>query len=309
MAQGAGEAPWPRLWTVRSGRVVGAARRPVPRPARGSAGAAPTRGPDSGASSRVWLAERRRGPPRAGTFFVRAPADVCHAHAREPGDAVRQDHEHRLRGAARRSVGHDRPRRTRGVPHRVDGVDRVGRGPRVPCVSSPFSRSRASAAASLRLGRGPRVRPGDHRGHDDVSRPGLCAARSARRVSSSESAVRFATTRMRCTKRHRTVTVSAATALGNDASEQQVLEPDHGRLRQLGHPAHREQHARHEDSRSVVTWRIVSVWPTSPRMTSWSATRPGQPHRVDRHVAPSISSAVRAAVPEGASSLPRGGTR
>src|SRR6185437_7749832 len=27
--------------------------------------------------------------------------------------------------------------------------------------------------------------------------------------------------------------------------------------------------------RSVVTWRIVSVWATSPRMTSWSATMPG----------------------------------
>ncbi len=30
------------------------------------------------------------------------------------------------------------------------------------------------------------------------------------------------------------------------------------------------------DSRPVVSWRIVSVWPTSPRMTSWLATIPGK---------------------------------
>ena len=30
------------------------------------------------------------------------------------------------------------------------------------------------------------------------------------------------------------------------------------------------------DSRSVESWRIVSVWPTSPRMTSWWATSPGR---------------------------------
>ena len=55
--------------------------------------------------------------------------------------------------------------------------------------------------------------------------------------------------------------------------------------------------------RSVVTWRIESVWATSPRMTSWSATRPGR--RTEWiGTSPSIISAVRAAVPEGASSLP-----
>ena len=37
--------------------------------------------------------------------------------------------------------------------------------------------------------------------------------------------------------------------------------------------------------RSVVTWRMVSVWATSPKITSWSATRPGQAHGVDRHLA------------------------
>ena len=55
--------------------------------------------------------------------------------------------------------------------------------------------------------------------------------------------------------------------------------------------------------RSVVTWRIVSVCATSPRMTSWSATSPGR--RTEWiGTSPSIISAVRAAVPEGASSLP-----
>src|SRR4051812_19203594 len=56
------------------------------------------------------------------------------------------------------------------------------------------------------------------------------------------------------------------------------------------------------DVRSVESWRIVSVWPTSPRMTSWWATRPGR--RTEWiGTSPSISSAVRAAVPLGASSL------
>ena len=54
--------------------------------------------------------------------------------------------------------------------------------------------------------------------------------------------------------------------------------------------------------RSVVTWRMVSVWATSPRITSWSATRPGR--RTEWiGTSPSISAAVRAAVPDGASSL------
>src|SRR6478672_5530194 len=57
------------------------------------------------------------------------------------------------------------------------------------------------------------------------------------------------------------------------------------------------------DVRSVESWRMVSVWPTSPRMTSWWATRPGR--RTEwMGTSPSISSAVRAAVPLGASSLP-----
>src|SRR3954449_13162030 len=56
------------------------------------------------------------------------------------------------------------------------------------------------------------------------------------------------------------------------------------------------------DVRSVESWRIVSVWPTSPRMTSWWATRPGR--RTEWiGTSPSMSSAVRAAVPLGASTL------
>ena len=36
--------------------------------------------------------------------------------------------------------------------------------------------------------------------------------------------------------------------------------------------------------RSIESWRIESVWPSPPKMTSWCATRPGQAHRVDRLV-------------------------
>src|SRR4051812_36280505 len=57
------------------------------------------------------------------------------------------------------------------------------------------------------------------------------------------------------------------------------------------------------DVRSVESWRIVSVCPTSPRMTSWCATSPGS--RTEWiSTSPDIISAVRAAVPDGASSLP-----
>ena len=62
-----------------------------------------------------------------------------------------------------------------------------------------------------------------------------------------------------------------------------------------------------KDSRPVVSWRIVSVWASSPRMTSWLATRPGRRTEWIGGGAPpedsAISCAVRAAVPLGASSL------
>ena len=38
-------------------------------------------------------------------------------------------------------------------------------------------------------------------------------------------------------------------------------------------------------SREVVSCRIVRISPGPPRMTSWCATSPGKPDRVDRHVA------------------------
>src|SRR3954454_21338808 len=55
--------------------------------------------------------------------------------------------------------------------------------------------------------------------------------------------------------------------------------------------------------RSVVTWRMVSVWATSPKITSWSATSPG---RRTEWIggSPSMSAAVRAAVQDGLSILP-----
>ena len=63
------------------------------------------------------------------------------------------------------------------------------------------------------------------------------------------------------------------------------LEPDGeavGQLRRLGA---REQHPGHERAaRSIESWRIDSVWPSPPKITSWWATRPGKPYRVDRLV-------------------------
>ncbi len=61
------------------------------------------------------------------------------------------------------------------------------------------------------------------------------------------------------------------------------------------------------DSRSIESWRIVNVWPRSPRITSWWATSPGRRTEwiggAGPPLAPDISCAVRTAVPLGASSL------
>src|SRR5439155_25598753 len=55
-------------------------------------------------------------------------------------------------------------------------------------------------------------------------------------------------------------------------------------------------------SREVVSWRIVSVWPRPPRITSWCATRPGS--RIEwMGTSPAMPAAVALAVPEGASSF------
>src|SRR3954470_2149783 len=62
-----------------------------------------------------------------------------------------------------------------------------------------------------------------------------------------------------------------------------------------------------KERRSIESWRIVSVWPTPPKITSSWATRPGR--RIEWigwwtwPPAAAISSWVRFAVPEGASSL------
>src|SRR5581483_7578713 len=55
-------------------------------------------------------------------------------------------------------------------------------------------------------------------------------------------------------------------------------------------------------SREVVSWRIVSVWPRPPRITSWWATSPGS--RTEWiGTSPAIAAAVAFAVPDGASSF------
>src|SRR5215218_1318369 len=62
-----------------------------------------------------------------------------------------------------------------------------------------------------------------------------------------------------------------------------------------------------KERRSIESWRIARVWPTPPKITSWWATRPGR--RTEwigwwtLPPAASISSWVRFAVPEGASSF------
>ena len=96
--------------------------------------------------------------------------------------------------------------------------------------------------------------------------------------------------------------------LGLSASEQQPLQPDHGRLLELADPAYRQQHARHE---RLAPGRVVT---DRERLTDVAedhllvGDEPGQAHRVDRRrsgtpPAAAISSAVRFAVPLGASSL------
>ncbi len=61
-------------------------------------------------------------------------------------------------------------------------------------------------------------------------------------------------------------------------------------------------------SREVESWRIESVSPSPPKMTSWCATRPGRRTEwIGSCTFPPASrmrSAVRLAVPEGASSFP-----
>ena len=92
-------------------------------------------------------------------------------------------------------------------------------------------------------------------------------------------------------------------------SLEQVLEPDHRRLRRA-RPTFRTASSTPgmKLSREVESWRIESVSPTPPKRTSWCATSPGR--RTEWigscTLAPAarISSAVRLAVPDGASSLP-----
>ena len=52
------------------------------------------------------------------------------------------------------------------------------------------------------------------------------------------------------------------------------------------------------DSRVIESCLIESVWPRPPKTTSWCATRPGQPDRVDRlvHVAAGLADQVRGAL-------------
>ena len=104
-------------------------------------------------------------------------------------------------------------------------------------------------------------------------------------------------------KRSAAWSVTATRTLAHGSAEQQVLEPDDRRLGRATRPRRTASSTPGmNDSRSIESWRIVSVWPTSPRMTSWWATRPGR--RTEWiGTSPSISSAVRAAVPLGASSL------
>ena len=78
---------------------------------------------------------------------------------------------------------------------------------------------------------------------------------------------------------------------------------------QAAQPLEREQHARHERlARGGVVADRQQSRPSPPRITSWCATRPGQPDRVDRRVA-RHQRRGRLAVPEGASSLSRGAAR
>ena len=99
----------------------------------------------------------------------------------------------------------------------------------------------------------------------------------------------------------------SASAGASDAPLEQVLEPDGGRALQRADLADREQHAGHERLARVESWRIERVWPSPPKRTSWWATRPGRRTEwigsCTLPPASPIRSAVRLAVPEGASSF------
>ena len=90
-------------------------------------------------------------------------------------------------------------------------------------------------------------------------------------------------------------------------SVEQALETDRERLWQPGDPPTASSTPGMKELRSIESWRIESVWPSPPKITSWWATRPGSRTEwigsCTLPPAPEISSAVRLAVPEGLSSL------
>ena len=56
---------------------------------------------------------------------------------------------------------------------------------------------------------------------------------------------------------------------------EQLLQPHDRGLGQPADATDRSSTPGMNDSRSIESWRIVSVWPTSPKITSWWATSPG----------------------------------
>ena len=89
-------------------------------------------------------------------------------------------------------------------------------------------------------------------------------------------------------------------------ASQQVLEADERRLVESATRRTASSTPGMNDSRLSESWRIVSVWPRPPRMTSWCATSPGRRTEwigTSPSISGRISAAVRAAVPLGASSL------
>ena len=101
---------------------------------------------------------------------------------------------------------------------------------------------------------------------------------------------------------------ASSSVTGNRLSSEELLEPDREAVRQPPHPAHRQQHARHEGARGRSS-RGGSSASGPRRRRSPPGGRPGPeggPSGSARGRCPrprAISSAVRFAVPEGASSL------
>ena len=257
---------------------------------------------------------RRLGPSRSPSVIPRrrrarssARARRGHIRARRRVRAARSRHRARRRSRPERR---DRIRASRSTAaHRVGELVELG-----PATSSagPAQRSRPCLARVAACSASSAARRARRSGSTQRDTP---SPRSSTRAERSVAAARETSavtgddqdmTRL-ALRTARSGILYEATMHRRPASKQ-MLEPDERRLGELRDAPHREQHARHEGLAvdRVVADRERLAEVAEDHLLVGDEAR--QPHRVDRRrraaVASAISSAVRAAVPLGASSLP-----